>query len=182
MVSAALEPASQWHGFVTALAGFAGIALGARRGHAFVGGWIGVLLACPPFEDRWILFGAFCLCAPLIQAIERPRLPRLLANLFLSLVLLRLWNSGGCPLSVICGVYAIGAGLILFVEKRRYIGAGAAIIGAGLTTLASPGPPALAFSRAGLLAGVVLAFIAGWAAAAASPAKGVSVAAPGNAP
>ena len=40
----------------------------------------------------------------------------ILSNVFLGLVLMRLWNSHS-PLPLVCGVYAIGNGLARFVEE-----------------------------------------------------------------
>jgi prolipoprotein diacylglyceryltransferase len=48
--------------------------------------------------------------------IHPTQLYSILSNIFLGLVLLRLWHSG-CPLSLICGVYGIGNGVSRFVEE-----------------------------------------------------------------
>jgi len=103
-----------------------------------------LLMASIHFDDPWILCGALCLAAPWILAIVRWQLPSMLAKAFLGLVLLRLWMSG-CPLSLICGVCAIGIGLMRFVEEtdRRWYPPLLVVVGALLTTLASPAAPAL---------------------------------------
>ena len=100
----------------------------------------------------------------------------ILGNVFLGLVLLRLW-SAGCPLSLICGVYAIGNGIFRFVEEAyrgepqtsviwglhlyQWIAVGCVIVGALLTTLPWPGAPALAPSGRGALWALAFAPICG---------------------
>ena len=114
---------------------------------------LSVALASIFFEERWALLAAGCLCAPFIQAVERARWPSsVIANVFLGLVLLRLFAAGQCPLSILCGVYAIGAGLIFAAERKKEMGLALAIIafGVALTTLASPVAPSPVFSNAGL--------------------------------
>ena len=107
--------------------------------------------------------------------IHPTQLYSILSNALLGLVLLRLWVSGS-PLSLIAGVYGIGNGLARFVEEAyrgepqtpillglrlyQWIAIAAAIIGAVLTCLRSPGAPAMAASLPGLASALLFAFIA----------------------
>ncbi len=109
-------------------------------------------------------------------AIHPTQLYSILCNTFLGLVLFRLWFSG-CPVSLICGIYAIGNGISRFVEEAyrgepqtsifwglrlyQWIGAGSVILGALLTTLRWPGAPALAPSGGGILWALAFALISG---------------------
>ena len=107
-------------------------------------------------------------------AIHPTQLYSILSNTFLGLVLLRLWFSG-CPVSLICGVYAIGNGLSRFVEEAyrgepqtsivwglplyQWLAVGSTVIGALLTTLPWPGAPMLAMSGRGVLCALAFALI-----------------------
>lgn len=109
-------------------------------------------------------------------AIHPTQLYSILSNTFLGLVLCRLWFSG-CPLSLICGVYAIGNGISRFVEEAyrgepqtsivwglrlyQWIAVGSVILGALLTTLHWPGAPALAPSVPGVLWALAFGAISG---------------------
>ena len=109
-------------------------------------------------------------------AIHPTQLYSILSNTFLGLVLLRLWFSG-CPVSLICGVYAIGNGVSRFVEEAyrgepqtsiiwglrlyQWLAVGSTIIGALLTTLPWPGAPMLALSGRGVLCAMAFASISG---------------------
>ena len=90
--------------------------------------------------------------------IHPTQLYSILSNAVLGLLLMRLWISG-CPLSLICGIYAIGNGVARFVEEAyrgepqtlqllglrlyQWIAAGMVAVGAGLTVVHSPSPPSL---------------------------------------
>jgi prolipoprotein diacylglyceryltransferase len=109
-------------------------------------------------------------------AIQPTQLYSILSNAFLGLVLFRLWFSG-CPLSLICGVYAIGNGIARFVEEAyrgepqtptvrglrlyQWMAVGSAIAGAILTTLRWPAAPMLAPSGGGALWALAFASISG---------------------
>ena len=100
----------------------------------------------------------------------------ILSNIFLGLVLFRLWFSG-CPLLLVCGVYGIGNGIARFVEESyrgepqtsiiwglrlyQWIAVGSAIAGALLTTLRSTAAPALTPSSQGVFWALAFAFISG---------------------
>lgn len=97
--------------------------------------------------------------------IHPTQLYSILSNVAFGLLLARLWSSG-CPLSLICGIYAIGNGTSRFVEEAyrgepqtpkvlglrlyQWIALGTVIVGAALTSLASPRPPSLTFTPEGL--------------------------------
>jgi prolipoprotein diacylglyceryltransferase len=114
------------------------------------------------------------LASPAGVAIYPTQLYSILGNTFLGLVLSRLWFSG-CPLSLICGVYAIGNGVSRFAEEAyrgepqtsiicglrlyQWIALGSVIVGALLTTLRSPGAPALTPSGRGVLLALVFSVI-----------------------
>jgi prolipoprotein diacylglyceryltransferase/protein-S-isoprenylcysteine O-methyltransferase Ste14 len=107
-------------------------------------------------------------------AVHPTQLYSILSNTLLGLVLFRLWFSG-CPLSLICGVYAIGNGIARFVEEAyrgepqtsmvwglrlyQWIAVGSAITGAVLTTLRWPGAPVLTPSVLGVLWALAFAAI-----------------------
>jgi len=109
-------------------------------------------------------------------SIYPTQLYSILSNIFLCLVLARLWWPG-CPLSLICGVYGIGNGILRFVEEGyrgepqtsivwglhlyQWIAIGTVIVGALLTTLRSPGAPTLAASGGGFLWALTFALLAG---------------------
>jgi protein-S-isoprenylcysteine O-methyltransferase Ste14 len=100
----------------------------------------------------------------------------ILSNIFLGLVLMRLWLSG-CPLSLICGVYGIGNGISRFAEEAyrselqtrivwgrhlyQWIAAGSVVVGAILTTLRSPQAFTLTPSGQGLVWAFAFASIFG---------------------
>jgi prolipoprotein diacylglyceryltransferase len=108
--------------------------------------------------------------------IHPTQLYSILSNIFLGLVLFRLWFSG-CPLLIVCGVYGIGNGIARFVEEAyrgepqtsiiwglrlyQWIAVGSAIAGALLTTLRSPGAPTLIPSGQGVLWALAFALISG---------------------
>jgi hypothetical protein len=107
-------------------------------------------------------------------AIYPTQLYSILSNTFLGLLLFSLWFSG-CPLSLICGVYAIGNGISRFAEEAyrgepqtsmvwglrlyQWIAVGSLIVGALLTTLRWPGAPALTPSVLGVLWALAFAAI-----------------------
>ncbi|HVP45182.1 MAG TPA: prolipoprotein diacylglyceryl transferase family protein [Bryobacteraceae bacterium] len=107
-------------------------------------------------------------------AIYPTQLYSIICNIFVGIVLARLWWSG-CPLSLICGVYLIGNGIPRFVEEAyrgepqtsmvwglhvyQWIAIGSVIVGAALTTLRSPGAPMLAPSSRGFLCALALALL-----------------------
>jgi protein-S-isoprenylcysteine O-methyltransferase Ste14 len=109
-------------------------------------------------------------------AIYPTQLYSILSNAFVGLVLIRLWHSG-CPVSLICGVYAIGNGISRFVEEAyrgepqttivwglrlyQWMAMGSVIAGAILTTLRWPAAPALTPSGPGMLWALAFAAIAG---------------------
>ena len=101
--------------------------------------------------------------------IHATQLYSILTNVFLGLLLIRLWISG-CPLALICGIYGIGNGLARFAEEAyrgepqtlviaglrlyQWLAIATVCVGATLTALNSPAPPALhlALSQFGLAA------------------------------
>jgi protein-S-isoprenylcysteine O-methyltransferase Ste14 len=107
--------------------------------------------------------------------IHPTQLYSILGNFVLGVLLARLWLSG-CPLSVIAGVYAIGNGIARFVEEAyrgepqtlqvlglhlyQWIAVGSVVLGAALTTMSSPAPPALRFSLDGLALSAAFALVA----------------------
>jgi prolipoprotein diacylglyceryltransferase/protein-S-isoprenylcysteine O-methyltransferase Ste14 len=107
--------------------------------------------------------------------IHATQLYSILGNLVLGLLLARLWVSG-CPLSLICGIFAIGNGASRFVEEAyrgepqtlrifglrlyQWIAAGTVVIGAAVTSLSSPPTPTLKFSLEGMVLGVAFACLA----------------------
>jgi len=109
-------------------------------------------------------------------AIYPTQLYSIVCNIFLGLVLARLWHAG-CPLSLVCGVYAIGNGISRFAEEAyrgepqtsiiwglhlyQWIAIGSVIVGALLTTMHSPGAPTLAPSGGGFLSGLMFAVLVG---------------------
>lgn len=108
--------------------------------------------------------------------IHPTQLYSILGNVFLGLVLFRLWLSD-CPLSIICGVYLMGNGMARFVEEAyrgepqtltiwglrlyQWIAAGSAIAGALVTTLHSPVAPVAMPSIQGMLWALAFAAVSG---------------------
>jgi len=108
--------------------------------------------------------------------IHATQLYSILTNVFLGLLLMRLWISG-CPTAMICGIYAIGNGLARFAEEAyrgepqtavifglrlyQWLAIATVCLGAVLTVLASPSPPALALTGYHLGLAAVFACIAG---------------------
>jgi protein-S-isoprenylcysteine O-methyltransferase Ste14 len=100
----------------------------------------------------------------------------ILGNLFLGLLLVRLWTSGG-PLQIISGIYAIGNGIARFVEEAyrgepqtpqalglrlyQWMAISSVILGAALTTLRSPVALGLQFSSTGVAAALAFALVTG---------------------
>lgn len=99
----------------------------------------------------------------------------ILSNVALGLLLLRLWISG-CPMSLICGIYGMGNGLARFAEEAyrgepqtrmllglrlyQWLAVATVLIGAGLTTIAAPRPPALYFSIHDFVLALIFSVIA----------------------
>lgn len=97
--------------------------------------------------------------------IHPTQLYSIVGNLMLGPLLLRLWISGA-SLALICGIYAIGNGLARFVEETyrgepqtlriaglrlyQWIAAASVAVGAAVTTLPAPPPPAWHPTPAGL--------------------------------
>ena len=109
-------------------------------------------------------------------AIYPTQLYSIVSNIFVGLVLWRLWSSG-CALSLICGVYGIGNGLARFVEEAyrgepqtstvcglhlyQWLAVGTVITGAILSTMRSQGAPALMPSAQGALCALAFAIVSG---------------------
>jgi prolipoprotein diacylglyceryltransferase len=108
--------------------------------------------------------------------IHATQLYSILGNIFLGLLLARLWISS-CPLSLIAGVYALGSGVARFAEEAyrgepqtptiqglrlyQWMAIGTAIVGAVLTCLPSFPAPTWSFSPTGLLWAIAFAAVAG---------------------
>lgn len=108
--------------------------------------------------------------------IHPTQLYSILGNVFLGLLVARLWGSG-CPLLLISGVYALGNGMARFVEEAyrgepqtpgalglrlyQWMAIGSVAVGAVLTTLPSPAAPTLELSQVGLASAIAFAFITG---------------------
>lgn len=108
--------------------------------------------------------------------IHPTQLYSILTDIFLGLVVMRLWHAG-CPLSLICGVYGIGNGLSRFVEEAyrgepqtfivwglhlyQWIAVGSVIVGGVLATLRSPQGPALMIAGQDLVWALAFATICG---------------------
>ncbi|MFY9724975.1 MAG: prolipoprotein diacylglyceryl transferase family protein, partial [Bryobacteraceae bacterium] len=108
--------------------------------------------------------------------IHATQLYSILGNVLLGSFLLRLWVSG-CPLAIVCGVYAIGSGCARFIEEAyrgepqtrslwglrmyQWIAAVSVLVGALVTSVGSPPAPALTPSVAGALWAAVFALLAG---------------------
>jgi prolipoprotein diacylglyceryltransferase len=91
-------------------------------------------------------------------SIHATQLYSILTNVFLGLLLARMWMSG-CPLALISGIYGIGNGLSRFAEEAyrgepqtpfvfglrlyQWLAIATVCAGATLTVFDSPGPPAL---------------------------------------
>ena len=92
--------------------------------------------------------------------IHATQLYSILTNVFLGLLLMRLWTSD-CPTAMICGIYGIGNGLARFAEEAyrgepqtavifglrlyQWLAIASVCVGAVLTVLDSPHPPNLVF-------------------------------------
>ena len=116
--------------------------------------------------------------------IHATQLYSILSNALLGLVLVRLWLSG-CPLPLICGVYAIGNGIARFVEEAyrgepqtprfwglhlyQWTAAASVAAGAVMSTLHGSGAPSLIPSVPALLYAFVFAGLAGSAMGSTSP-------------
>jgi prolipoprotein diacylglyceryltransferase len=90
--------------------------------------------------------------------IHPTQLYSILGNVFLGMLLMRLWMSE-CPTAVICGIYGIGNGLARFIEEAyrgeaqtptvwglrlyQWLAIGTVVTGAMLTVFVSPSSPAL---------------------------------------
>lgn len=116
--------------------------------------------------------------------IHATQLYSILSNIILGLLLSRLWISH-CPLSIVCGVYCIGNGVSRFIEEvyrgepqtpvllglrlYQWIAAGLVLIGAVITTLNSPAPPALTFSFYDIILALSFGLVAAMAMGADFP-------------
>jgi protein-S-isoprenylcysteine O-methyltransferase Ste14 len=108
------------------------------------------------------------------KCIYPTQLYSILGNVFVGLVVLRLWTAG-CPVSLICGVYAIGNGLARFVEEAyrgepqtlviwglrlyQWIAVACVMAGIVLTTMGAPLAPRLIFTVPGGLWALVFGAI-----------------------
>lgn len=108
--------------------------------------------------------------------IHATQLYSILGNVLLGSFLLRLWISG-CPLSIVCGVYAIGNGCARFVEEAyrgepqtrsigglslyQWMACISILTGALVTSTGSPPAPGLTPSLAGWVGAAVFALLAG---------------------
>ena len=107
-------------------------------------------------------------------AIYPTQLYSIISNIFVGLLLLRLWFSA-CPLSLVCGVYGIGNGISRFIEEAyrgepqtltvwglrlyQWLALGSVLVGAAVTTQQWPSAPALVPSFHGLLWALAFAVI-----------------------
>jgi len=108
--------------------------------------------------------------------IHATQLYSILTNVFLGLLLLRLWNAG-CPTTTICGIYGIGNGLARFAEETyrgepqtpvkfglrlyQWLAIATVCVGAALAVLASPQPPTLHLTLSQLALAAAFGCIAG---------------------
>ena len=108
--------------------------------------------------------------------IHATQLYSILTNVFLGLLLARMWISG-CPLALICGIYGIGNGLSRFAEEAyrgepqtpvrfglrlyQWLAIATVCVGAVLTVLNSPSPPVLHLSLSQLGLAAAFACLAG---------------------
>jgi len=108
--------------------------------------------------------------------IHATQLYSILGNIFLGLLLARLWISS-CHLSLIAGVYALGNGMARFAEEAyrgepqtptilglrlyQWMAVGTAVLGAVLTCLPSLQAPTWRYSSTGLLWAIAFAAVAG---------------------
>jgi protein-S-isoprenylcysteine O-methyltransferase Ste14 len=108
--------------------------------------------------------------------IHPTQLYSILTNVFLGLLLIRLWFSG-CPIAMICGIYGIGNGLARFAEEAyrgepqtavifglrlyQWLAIASVCLGGVLTVLDSPRPPALAFTSYHFGLAAAFALVAG---------------------
>ena len=88
--------------------------------------------------------------------IHATQLYSILGNVVLGLLITRLWISG-CPVALVCGIYAIGNGVSRFIEEGyrgepqtpiilglrlyQWLALSTVIIGAMVTNLTAPLPP-----------------------------------------
>jgi hypothetical protein len=116
--------------------------------------------------------------------IHATQLYSILCNIVLGLLLMRLWNAG-CPLSLICGAYAIGNGVSRFIEEGyrgepqtptvlglrlyQWLAIATIVIGATITGLSSPPPSALKLSLSDLVWALTFACVAAAALGADFP-------------
>jgi len=108
--------------------------------------------------------------------IHATQLYSILTNVFLGLLLARMWMSG-CPTALVCGVYCIGNGLSRFAEEAyrgelqtpfifglrlyQWLAIATACVGATVTVLDSPAPPALHLTLSQFALAAAFACIAG---------------------
>ena len=108
--------------------------------------------------------------------IHATQLYSILTNVFLGLILMRLWMSG-CPTGMICGIYGVGNGMARFAEEAyrgepqtpkvfglrlyQWLAIATVWVGAVLTVLGSPAPPILAFTPYHLGLAAAFACLAG---------------------
>ena len=107
--------------------------------------------------------------------IHPTQLYSILSNVVLGLLLMRLWISG-CPLSLICGLYAIGNGIARFAEEAyrgepqtpkimglrlyQWTAIGSVLLGAVFTILNSPLPPHFNMSLEALVSAAAFGCVA----------------------
>jgi len=110
--------------------------------------------------------------------IHATQLYSILTNVFVGLLLLRLWTSG-CPAAMICGIYGMGNGLARFAEEAyrgepqtpvkfglrlyQWLAIGTVCVGAALTVLDSPEPPTLHLTLSQLTLAALFGCIVGGA-------------------
>jgi len=108
--------------------------------------------------------------------IHATQLYSILGNVFLGMLLMRLWMSG-CPTAVICGICGIGNGLARFVEEAyrgevqtpsvwglrlyQWLAIGTVFVGAVLTVLVSPSPTVLRWTLPDVALALAFGCIAG---------------------
>lgn len=118
--------------------------------------------------------------------VHATQLYSILANVMLGLLVGRLWVSG-CPLALVCGVYCLGNGLARFVEEAyrgepqtpvtaglrlyQWLAIATVLLGAMVTVLDSPPPPALPLTLAQAALAAAFACLAGAAMGVDFPEK-----------